>query len=76
MSSSASVATKTDIIVHKLMGFMENKECPTQDEGNQITQELYKEIDKAPDLPSSVSYGLMNLYAAKLNQLCDRFEQS
>lgn len=37
---------KTDIIVQKLMDFMENEECPTKDEGNQITQELYKEIEK------------------------------
>ncbi|WAT23486.1 hypothetical protein O0R52_22150 (plasmid) [Bacillus halotolerans] len=75
MSSSASVATKTDIIVQKLVNFMENKDCPTKDEGNQITQELYKEIEKTPAVSSSVSTEIMNLYAAKLNQLCDRYEQ-
>lgn len=75
MSSSASVVTKTDIIVQKLMDFMESKECPTKDEGNQITQELYKEIEKTPALSSSVSHQIMNLYAARLNRLCDRYER-
>lgn len=75
MSSSASVASKTGIIVQKLVDFMESKDCPSKDEGNQITQELYREIEKTPAVSSSVSVEIMNLYAAKLNQLCDRYEQ-